>query len=231
MALLGHTARVIIGTESLDRSVVAWQELGFAVQDADENRVRMTDGQVLLSLLLRAEIGVNVAYFHTDPLRLASVLHERGVDARDATAEGCIVTIADGLSAYVHQRSADHAERHSGAKNAVLGYLDALSLGVPDVSHARQHAEHLGFFVQEEWQGAQPRSDVTDGLLTVSFQQRRAAPYLAYAVEITPNVMAELEGLENVQVEPTSIAGEISYVRLTTPEGTRVVLLHDDNYE
>ncbi len=231
MAFLGHTARVIVSTATLMASVEAWQLVGFTVQDQSEGFARLTDGQILLTLIDDTFPSPALAYFHADPEQLAADLTDRGCEQRDVTAKGLTITPFDGVDVYVHQRASDKAERHSGERNALLGYLDAFSVGVADVSAARRTAEDLGFFVQEEWGAPQPRSDVTDGLITIAFQQRNVAPYLAYAVEVSDTLLEVLNECDGITVDVTEIGGEVSYVRLTMPEGTKIVLLHDDNYE
>jgi len=222
---------MVVSTTSLQESVESWQALGFTVEQSDAGVARLTDGQILVTLMEQDFNSPAIAYFHADPERLAADLQGKGLATRDASPSGFTVTPFDGVDIYVHRRPMEAAERHSGAKNDVLGYLDAFSVGVPDVAAARRTAENLGFFVQEEWGMPQPRSDVTDGLMTVAFHQRQARPYLAYAVEITDDLLAHLQADDGLTVAVTEIDGEISYVRVTTPEGTRVVLLHDDNYE
>ena len=231
MALLGHTARVIVSTTALVASADAWQRVGFAVHDQSEGFARLTDGQVLLTLIEDVFPSPALAYFHADPEQLARDLQDRGIEQRDVSAKGLTITPFLGVDVYVHQRSSDKAERHTGERNNVLGYLDAFSVGLPDVSAARRTAEDLGYFVQEEWGMPAPRSDVTDGLITIAFQQRTASPYLAYAVEITDELIEHLQELEGVTVQVREINGDISYIRLTMPEGTQIVLLHDNNYE
>lgn len=231
MAYLGHSARVVVSTASLQDSVEVWQSLGFTLEQADAGVARLTDGQILITLMEQDFNGPALAYFHADPERLAADLQGKGLAIRDRSPTGLTVTPFEGVDVYVHQRPIETAERHSGAKNDVLGYLDAFSVGVRDVATARRTAENLGFFVQEEWGMPQPRSDVTDGLITVAFHQRQARPYLAYAVEINDELIGLLQAVNGLIVSVTEIDGEISYIRVTTPEGTRVVLLHDDNYE
>ena len=231
MAYLGHSARIVVSTTSLQESIESWRSLGFTLERSDAGVARMTDGQILVTLMEQDFQSPAMAYFHADPERLASDLQGKGLAIRNASPSGFTVTPFDGVDVYVHQRPMETAERHTGAKNDVLGYLDAFSIGVQDVAATRRTAENIGFFVQEEWGMPQPRSDVTDGLMTVAFHQRQARPYLAYAVEITDDLVAHLQADDGLTVTVTEIDGEISYVRVTTPEGTRVVLLHDDNYE
>ena len=231
MAFLGHTARVIISTATIVASTEMWTALGFTVQESEPGFARLTDGQVLVTLIEDAFPSPALAYFHPDPVSLSRELQGMGLTLREESESGFAVTPVDGLDVYIHRRSQDNAERHSGAVNPLLGYLDAFSLGVEDAAAARRRAEELGFFVQEEWGMPQPRSDVTDGLITIAFHQRTAAPYLAYNVEITPDLVDELTAIDGLTVDVTEIAGEIAYVRLTTTEGTKIVLLHDNNYE
>ena len=232
MALLGHTARLVVSTENLAASADAWHLLGFAVLEESEHAVRLSDGQILVTLLAEVFESPAFAYFHSDPSKVVAQLNQLGIPVQNLEdGSGVALQPFGTTDFYVHAQPSDAAERHSGGKNDLLGYLDAVCVFVPHVLQARVQAEELGFFVQEEWAGGFPRSDVTDGLMTISLQQRDTKPYLSYATELTRSVLEDLHELDGVTAKTVEINGAVSYVRLTTPEGTQLIINHDHNYE
>ena len=144
MAFLGHTARVIISTATIVASTEMWTTLGFTVQESEPGFTRLTDGQVLVTLIEDAFPSPALAYFHPDPVPLSRELQGMGLILREESESGFAVTPINGLDVYVHRRSQDKAERHSGAANPLLGYLDAFSLGVEDAAASRRRAEANG---------------------------------------------------------------------------------------
>ncbi len=231
MAFLGHTARVVVGSTDLKASASAWEAVGFDVQDGSEHAVRLTDGQILLTILQEAVGTPALAYFHADPARLQQQLQAAGSPPVQTRADGFDLSLVDVPVIHVHARPADQADEATGGRNPVLGFLDALCVPAENARSTRRNLEQMGFFVQQEWDGPPKRSDVTDGLITLSFQEARIRPHLAYATEITADVLEQLTSIPNVTAEPVSLNDELAFVRLIMPERTRIVIAHDDNYE
>lgn len=217
MAALGHTARVTIGAADLTSSIEAWQQLEFDVTDQGDGWAHLSDGQVLLRVV------------HNGP-SVMTLTYEQSHELGSATAQ-----ILPSLGIQHLQRPSTLAERRTGARNAALGYVDAMVIPSENPRQDREVLEQHGFFVVEEWGGAYQQSDVTDGMITLSLATHARSPYLLYRQELTTEVVEDLASLDgitcDVHIAADAADDGVSYVRLTMPDGARVVVLHDANYE
>lgn len=198
-----HSSRIVISTTSLEGSLQAWNALGFEEQDRTDIAIRLTDGQLLVTLMLDSFKSPALAYFSAD---------------RDAAATK---VLPGDLSLFVHHRPVDQEEHPTGEQNPMLGYYDALVIGVNDPIVDRTEYERHGFFVQEEWGGQYPQSDVTDGLNVISLQKIGARRYLAYHADDLSNLLESIDPDVGIRVSAhTSEDNDIQGIFLTTPEGT-----------
>lgn len=205
-----HSSRIIISTTSLEGSLRAWNALGFEEQDRTDNAVRLTDGQVLVTLMLDSFKSPALAYFSAD---------------RDAAPTR---SLPGDLTLFVHHRPVEHEEHPTGEQNPMIGYFDALVIGVNDPIIDRAEYERHGFFVQEEWGGQYPQSDVTDGLNVLSLQKIGAKRYLAYHADDLQDLVDSLDMESGITVTVNRTpSGNISGVIILTPEHTQFFIAPD----
>ena len=229
MALLGHTARIIISVTSMSASVAAWQAAGFSIESEIDGFTRLTDGQVLVTLMSQEFDSPALAYFHVDVAQLMQTIVGKGLATREESATGFVMEGPGGVDIHVHQRSADKAVQPTGEQNPLLGYFDALVIGVDEPLRARTAAEELGFFVQEEFFGDFLQSDVTDGVLNLSFRQQKGKPFLVYVSDLDDEHLNELKESfgDNISIRLDE-NGEPFLVALTMPEGTKIMITTED---
>ena len=229
MAVLGHTARIITSVTSMAASTAAWQAIGFNVESSEAGVTRLTDGQVLITLMDQEFNGPALAYFHVDPVRLLNNVQGKGLSTREVNEHGFILEGLGGIDVHVHQRSEDKAAIPNGDQNPLLGYFDALVVGVDEPFASRAVAEEVGFFVQEEWTGDYPQSDITDGLLNLSLRKVNASPFLTYKTDLNSGVLDDLTEAfgESLKVNKDN-NGNPTLAVVTMPEGTRVMIAQDE---
>lgn len=205
-----HSSRIIISTSSLEDSLRAWTAIGFEEQDRTDSAVRLTDGQILVTLMTENFVGPALAYFSAD---------------RDVTGTK---TLPGDLTFFVHHRSVDQEEHPTGEQNPMLGYYDALVIGIADPVHARTEYERHGFFVQEEWGGQFPQSDVTDGLNVISLQPIGSKRYLAYHADDLEDLLTALDPDAGVTTVVNRDAnGNITGLILSTTDNTHFFISPD----
>ena len=232
MAVLGHTGRIIISVTSMAASSSAWQQLGFDVESTEAGFTRLTDGQILLTLMDSEFASPSLAYFHVDPVRLLNDVQGKGLSTREVNEHGFVLTGLGGIDVHIHQRSADNQVMPEGDQNPLLGYFDALVVGVEDPFAARTIAEEVGYFVQEEWTGDHPQSDITDGLVNLSLRKIKARPFLTYKTHLGSGVLEDLrEAFQDTLKIHTDSNDKPTLAVITMPEGTRVMIAQDEENE
>lgn len=229
MAHLGHTARIIISCDNLEDSIDAWERIGFVVESTFQGIVRITDGQVLVTLLAEEFDSPALAYFNSAPEILYNSCLDSGL--RVERNEKGVVKLSEllGLDVYVHPREIEEQELPSGEQSPLFGYFDGLAVAVDDVTETRMLAEDLGFFVQEEWFGDTAQSDVTDGLMLLSLRSKLATPMLTYSAHIDEDLIQSVTQALGSNAEITRHeSGRAWFVRLRMPEGTLITIAHED---
>ncbi len=202
----------------MQSSVAAWSALGFTIESTSSQISRLTDGQLLLALVEQEFPSPGLAYFHADSF-----------EAADSTIEA-----PGNLIIFRHPSPLESARKPSKEQNALLGYFDALVVPTEDVKGARQWAEENGFFVVEEWGNPQPQSDVTDGLITLSFRQGYASKMIGYLTDIDEDLVQEItDAMREATASSDAVAvrrstnGDVELIRVLMPEGTIVVVVPD----
>lgn len=232
MALLGYSARIIVSSENISQSLQSWTGLGFEVQGESAGRVRLTDGQVLLTLMSDNCSSPSLAYSHTDVASLMKDLSDAGIDASDCspTSGGtmstvCIAAPECGII-YVHEESNPTIALASKEQSPMLGYFDALVIGVSDVNNVKNWAERAGYFLQEERRVPFPQADVTDGLVTLSFREMTPRRFLSYCTDIDRAYLDEIDRVcREAAIQCNIINTDI--IKLTMPEGTVIMISND----
>lgn len=232
MALLGYSARIIVSSENIGRSLQSWTGLGFEVQGESAGRVRLTDGQVLLTLMSDHCSSPTLAYSHTDVASLMKEFTEAGIDAADCSAASggtismlCIAVPECGMI-YVHEESNPTITPASKEQSPMLGYFDALVLGVSNVENVKNWTERAGFFIQEERSVPFPQVDVTDGLAVLSFRKMIPRRFLSYCTDIDRAYLDEIDRVcREAAIQCNIINTDI--IKLTMPEGTVIMISND----
>lgn len=208
--MFGHSSRIVISTSDMTSSVSAWTALGFEVESQEGAVTRLTDGQILLSLINEPFASPALAYFNSDTDKVGTV------------------ALPGDLTVFIHHRPMEEEERPTHEQNPMIGFFDALAVGVPDPAIARTVYEQHGFFVQEEWGGEYPQSDVTDGLNVISLHGIGSKRFLAYSADDLEDLVdaIDLESGVDVAVNRTD-DGIPQSVILTTPEGTTILVSED----
>jgi hypothetical protein len=232
MAFLGYSVRIVASSDNIDRSVHSWSGLGFEVQGESAGRVRLSDGQILLTLIPDHCSSPTLAYFHHDVRALMKECSEAGLDVADCsgTSDGTIsslrIDVPECGEFYVHEHNALTITSASREQSPLLGYFDALVLGVSNTESVKIWAEHAGFFIQEEWREPFPQVDVTDGLAALSFRKMHPQKFLSYSADLDRNYLEEIGSVcEDLAVNCAIINSDL--IKLTMPEGTVIMISND----
>lgn len=214
MALLGHTAIIRVPCRDIQQSAQAWEAVGFEGVAAGEGITRLSDGQLLLDLVKQEFPFITICYCNAgtdhrvvngpDDKELLSLQHVPRAQLQAPTKE----------------------------QNGVLGYFESLAIGVPSARTARNWAEQHGYFVLEEFSGQHPQSDVTDGLLTLSFRENLSGRWLNYCTELDEDLYNDLTDATadhgNVDVKAYRNSNDnIDMIRIDMADGVRIVVTHD----
>ncbi len=208
MALLGHTARYVIPSDNPEAHALAWEALGFTVEDHSPDAVRLTDGQILLTLLKEDLKGPALAYFNADP-------------------DKDFIASPFGVDIYIHKRPYEEHLSPTRESNDLLGFFDGLVVGVDDVAAAREASESYGYFLQEEWGGEHPQSDITDGLCVVSLRKQKTTGIFSYTTDLSESLVDEMDVAEEALKVSRDEDGRPWFVRIKMPDGTLVHIMNE----
>lgn len=234
MAQLGHSARIVIFSGDVAASLTAWLLIGFTVLDLDHEtqptRARITDGQLIVTIMHGNEPSPALAYFNASPARTAQQCKDRGAANTVLSPTEIEFTGPGGLKIWVHQQSADKAVKPDGDQNPLLGFFDHMVVHAPDLDASRRWAEAIGYLVLDTMQGAHPAIDVTDGLMTLSLRSTAIAGRpLEYSADIDAETVQILrDALGDACAPVFDEHGQPLYIRLTMPEGTTIQVGRDE---
>ena len=229
MAHLGHTSRIAISCRNIEESANAWQAIGFTVESIFQGIVRLTDGQVLVTLLAEEFKSPALAYFNEAPDILYRSCLDSGLAVEQMKDGAFKLPDLLGVDVFVHPREIEEQELPLGEQSPLFGYYDGLAVEVKSVSDTRLLAEDLGFFVQEEWAGPPEQSDVTDGLSLLSLRSKVASTMLTYSAPIDADLIQTVtKTFGSSAVVTTNDDGDPWFVKITMPEGTIISIAHED---
>ena len=164
----------------------------------------------------------------TDEFASPALVYFTDKDGTEATEPDAVATGPGGLQIFSHRRSAMEAEMATREQSPLLGYFDALVVGVESVEAAKAWSETSGFFVQDEWGAPYKQVDVTDGLSVLSFRELPSRPFLAYSADFDRELVRLLTEAAPDRIRLFENNGKVDRARITMPEGT-VIMVYDDS--
>lgn len=234
MGIFGHSSRILVSTSNVTLSLSAWTCLGFDVLLTDSEDAptfaRLTDGQVIVTLLNDGFPNPSLAYFSEAVPRVLQRAKDKSVPVDTANPNEPVVHGPGGLDVFLHHLKRESAILPSRAQNPALGYFDVLLVRVADVQASRTWAESAGFLVETVTTGAVPRIDMTDGVSRIGFlQSEQSGRELVYISQFGDDFIQELSELDGVTCDLSTLPdGTILFVRLTMPEGTVITIVNED---
>lgn len=234
MAQLGHSARIAVFSRDVPASLTAWLLIGFTVLDLDHETsptmARITDGQLIVTIMEGAHPSPALAYFNAAPMRTAQQSKDRGAPNTVLGPKEIEFAGPGGLMIWVHEQSIDKAIKPDGDQNPLLGFFDHMVVHVDDLDASRRWAEAIGMLVLDTTGGTQPTIDVTDGLMTLSLRTMAVAGRpLEYSADIDAETVQILRDALGDACQATLDAnGEPLFIRLTMPEGTTILVGRDE---
>ncbi len=235
MALFGHSSAVVISTQDAEASAEAWTTLGFSgitpTEGGSRSAIRMTDGQLFVTLLEEEFNSPSLACFTASLDRVLQRCRDKGVPVDASDRSNVVVPVPGGQQIFLHHRDAQLTLRPDKTQNQVLGYFDVLLVRVPDVAVARQWAESAGFLVENESTIGPSRVDMTDGVSRIGFlQSEQLGSELVYITELDG---AFVDDITEVFADNATVYrlpdGTPTMVRLCMPEGTWLTIVADDD--
>lgn len=234
MPHLGHSARILVATQDVATSLAAWLAIGFTLLAADESLpptfARLTDGQVIVTLMQTTVSSPTLAYFNSDPELLHKELQAGNLGSMPVSPSELKVTGPGGMEMFVHRQPETKALRPTREGNPVLGYFDGMIVPVKDVAQEKTMAEMMGFIVTEEHAQPFPRVDMTDGHMSISLQQTAVAGRpLVYDGDLDDDTIADLQERCGDRCEVfRSPEGQPLFIRIVMPEGTTVLVMSNE---
>lgn len=234
MGIFGHSSRLALASSDVAASVSAWVVLGFTVlatdSETDPTFARLTDGQIIVTLMRDSFPSPMVAYFSAAVARVAQRAHDKGIVVTRISDTELQATGPGGLPIVVHYADSATAVRPTREQNPVIGYHNALVVGVDDVDAARIWAERAGFLVEVQTGGPIPQIDMTDGISKLAFLGApKAGIVLSYSTDIDEDLIQDITSEPTISVTiARDSAGQASIIHCVMPEGTRITIAHDD---
>lgn len=230
MALLGHASRYIISAADPAASRPVWEDLGFVDNGSSDTVVRLTDGQILISILPAEPAPLAVAYFAPSLQSTGDKLIAAGIEISGSIATGWHMHGPGQLDWWIHPATPTTVEQRSGEGSPLLGYVDALVVPCEDVQKAAEWAQLVGYFIADQWDSPMPQVDVTDGLVNLSFRkQSTGAPFLHYTADIDDEwVEAAVEAAGDrlkLHRDPT---GHVNLAIFSMPDGCTIMVTPDE---
>lgn len=230
MSLLGNAARLVVTSSNPNQSLYAWQAIGFEDDGSSDPVVRLTDGQVHVTLLPGTGVGFGLAYFAPSLQRVGDRLIAAGVAIEGSNSSQWRVPGPGHLEIWVHPATADTMNQRSGEASPFLGYFDALVVPVDDVQQAIAWAQNCGYIIIDTWKDPMPRADLTDGITTVSFrQQELRTPFLHYSADIDDEWIEDISSIDGLVCNlHNDSSGGIAVVTVEMPDGITIMVTQDE---
>jgi len=185
MALLGHASRIVIASQDPSSSRGAWEQLGFEDAGSTQEISRLTDGQILLSLIQHEDPSPGLAYFAPSLQSVADRILAAGLPYEGTQSTSLCLTGPGDLTIWIHPATTENVVHRTGEGSPFLGYYDALVVPVEDVDAAAVWAQKCGYFIADQWDDPNPQVDVTDGLNVISFRKQAVrSPILHYTADM-----------------------------------------------
>lgn len=230
MALLGHASRIVISSLDPALSRGVWEQLGFEDAGSTSEIARLTDGQVLLSLISHEDPSPGLAYFAPSLQSVADKLTAAGIAFVGSHATSLHLQGPGELTVWIHPATMNNVIHRSGEDSPFFGYLDAVVVPVANVSSAADWAQKCGFFIVDQWDDPSPQVDVTDGLTTISFRQQAiGVPFLHYTADMDNDWVESItEACGELLTIHRSVEGKISMAVITMPDACLILITPDE---
>jgi len=230
MALLGHASRFILSSLDPQTSRVSWEALGFVDKGSDDSVVRLTDGQILISILPQDPAPLAVAYFAPSLQSVGDKLLASQFEMSGSNMTGWHVVGPGMMEWWIHPATPATIEQRSGEGSPILGYFDAVVIPVSDAKDAAEWAQLCGYFIADQWESPMPQVDLTDGLVNISFrQQQKSAPFLHYTADLDEGWIEEAtEALGDRLTLHHDDNGRASLAIFAMPDGCTIMVTPDE---
>lgn len=229
MAFLGHSARLVVTCETPTTAAEQWQALGFDEEFASDQEVRLTDGQIFVTLREGASAPLTLEYAAASLQSVKDKIIASG-NTLDVLTPTELQFKGPGLLHYViTPATPENIVHRTGDSNPILGYVDALVVPVEDADASAVWAQKCGYFIAEASGRDISCVDVTDGIWMLSFrEQQLRAPFLAYTADIDDQWLEEFESaFDGAQVH-RGADGSVLLIVCTLPGDVRIMITPDE---
>lgn len=153
---LGSSARIAISSSDIPTSYEFYKLFGFRPIEGSETEIssstsflRLTDGQIILTLLKETFKSPLLAYFSEDLTNIATHVKKHVPDAQVSSDEKGVNEIIfkapGGLTIDIHRDGKNHSLKPSGSENPFCGTFGELTIGVPNRDSALTFFKNFGF--------------------------------------------------------------------------------------
>jgi hypothetical protein len=229
MAFLGHSARLLITCTEPNLAIEQWEGMGFEVEFASEQEVRLTDGQIFVTLRSDQHEEMALEYAAASIQSVKDKILAGGNALEVMTPTELRFTGPGQLRYVVTPATPENIVHRTGDSNPVLGYLDALVVPVTDAHLSAVWAQSCGYFIAEASGDDISCVDVTDGIWMLSFrEQALRAPFLAYTADIDDQWVEDLlSSCPSAQIRKDG-NGSVILVVCQLPGNVSVMITPDD---
>jgi catechol 2,3-dioxygenase-like lactoylglutathione lyase family enzyme len=239
--VLGRFLEIGIRTPDIRASVEFYERLGFIQATTGDTWSHpygvLTDGRLYLGLHQNDFDSPALTFVHADIARYARELAAQGVKfAFQRTAEHEFNSVGfrdpNGQMLIILEARTYSPVARSAQRGSRCGYFEEYSMPCADFSAARQFWEPLGFVATEETDTPYLHLPLTSDHLGVAFHRPRLLdqPMLVFR---DPGMRERLSKLRDLDIggwqqAPAGLNTDDNAL-LAAPEGTRLLLLHEDD--
>jgi len=179
---LGSSARIAISSSDIPTSYEFYKKFGFtpvgdATEDvtSDTKLLRLTDGQIIMTLLKETFKSPIIAYFADDLTGIEKLVKKTVPDAEvkhdDKGISEIIFKSPGGVTVDIHRSATNTSLKPSGSENQKCGAFSELTIGVPSRDSAVTFWKQLGFDASGVYNAPYPWATVKDGNIVLGLYQ------------------------------------------------------------
>lgn len=236
---LGSSARIAVSTKDIAASSTFYKKMGFSpVGDqtphitTDMSFLRLTDGQIILTLLKEDFPSPVLAYFAEDLTEIGSHVKQHVPDAKlindeEGKLREIVIDAPEGVTIDIHRDTKNYALKASGEVNPKCGKFGEFAISVKDHDNALAFWKPLGFDKVSSHKEPRPWSILQDDNIVVGLHQGEEfqSVLLTY---FAPDGPAKIKALRDEGIVPVTEFpapdGIVSNVIYRAPEGTTLAI-------
>jgi predicted lactoylglutathione lyase len=231
---LGTSARIAISSSDIPTSYEFYKKFGFSPLEisapeptSDTKFLRLTDGQIILTLLRETFKSPVIAYFAEDLTHIAELVHKVVPDAK-ITRDGKGIseiefTSVGGVTFDIHRDAKNYELRPSGVENPKCGMFGEFTIGVPSRDTAVEFFKQLGFDKTDVYNIPYRWAIIRDGNIVLGIHQNDEIVSKAFLTYFSAHAESQIQAIEKAGIpivkEIPDVSGKKLNATFRSPDG------------